>query len=597
MSTPGRRRANRLQTAALAGLGFGIAAWVGAATLMSDRGLDTSDEGFYLLSYRWWDSTPRVFTGVQYIYGPVLDAVGDSVPALRLVRLVSVIALHATLGWAVVTWLRARGAPRRLSPSGELVAVGAITAAGAVQYGWLPLSPGYNDVAVLTSLGLVAALLRCMRAAHLGRPLPVLPAVAAGLCATLLVVAKWSSAALVLALVVVVGAIALRRLGARGWIRFLLVGLGSVLFLGAGFLSMAGGTSVISTIVDVNKLAARTGNSPAELVRMYLNTGAHALGQALLLAVPALVCVGVGRVLSTRGAVRSAAIVLVLAPITVPFVAWPSRWAVPLGGAANVERYTAVLIALGALAAGAAVLNRKRSGADLPDQASEEPLVLVLLLLAPLVQAIGTGNALYLIAVNAFGCWVAALVILGAGLDGALRVVARTATAVAVAVCLAVGTSGLLEIPYRTSSYADSDQQLGGKGITAGLRVGKLQARILTEVQQAAGNPGRGTPILGFDEMAGFVLALDGRSVGEAWYSALDHHRTRVGIEDACSRPNPFAGRRPVVLFDRDPEPEDLTALRSCGIDLGVGYRLVLVPFLAGKSILVYRPIEPRERS
>ena len=66
--------------------GLVTALWVAAALMMAGRGFDVTDEGFYVLSYRWWDSTPRVFTGVQYLYGPVFGLLGWSIPGLRVVR-------------------------------------------------------------------------------------------------------------------------------------------------------------------------------------------------------------------------------------------------------------------------------------------------------------------------------------------------------------------------------------------------------------------------------------------------------------------------------------------------------------------------------
>lgn len=591
-SNPGA--AQRARDWALAGCALGLASVVAAALLMADRGLDTSDESFYLLSYHWWDSTDRYFTGVQFIYGPVLDLLGGSVAGLRIVRLVSVLAAHATLGWAVVSWLRVRGPEPVLSPRGELVAVGSITAAGAVQYGWLPLSPGYNDIALLTSLGLAAALLRCLRSVRLGGQLPVLPAVGAGVAATLLVVAKWSSALLVLAVVVGLGVMALRRLNATGWLRFVGLGVATMAASGAGFVALAGGPSAVSTIVDVNRLVAGSSNSPASLVRMYLSTGVEVLGAAALLVVPAAICAAASWALRSRGALRSGSVVLCLAPVTVLLAAWPDRLGLPLAGAPHIKMYTAALIALAGLVAASGVAERRGRTTTEPAGAPDG-LVLVLLLLLPAVQALGTGNPLYDIAVNGFGFWVAVMVVGVVGLRGAARPLGQAALAVAVAACTAIGVSGLLEGPYRTSSFADSETRIGGDGIVAGLRVGPVQARLLHGVRSAAGDLPPGAPVLAFDEMAGYVLALDGRSVGEAWYSAIDHHRTYVGIRDACADTDPFAARRPVVLFDRAPERSDIKALGNCGVDLTVGYKVTLIEYGAGRSVLVYRPLGTRE--
>ena len=69
----------------------GDLAWVVAALVMSGRGLDLSDEGFYLLSYGGWDENSRAFSGVQYLYGPWFELFGYDVPALRVLRLVTVL--------------------------------------------------------------------------------------------------------------------------------------------------------------------------------------------------------------------------------------------------------------------------------------------------------------------------------------------------------------------------------------------------------------------------------------------------------------------------------------------------------------------------
>ena len=134
--------------------------WVVAALLMAGRGFDVTDEGFYVLSYRWWDSTPRVFTGVQYLYGPVFEALGWSIDGLA--------GLPAGQRRC---WCTSRSAGRSwpgcgpVGPTRRPPLVGGRWGAhhpacsGGIVYGWMPLSPGYNDVVILTSLLLVSLLL------------------------------------------------------------------------------------------------------------------------------------------------------------------------------------------------------------------------------------------------------------------------------------------------------------------------------------------------------------------------------------------------------------------------------------------------------
>ncbi len=51
---------------------------------MLGRGFAVQDEGTYVLSYRFWSSNPYFVSGSQYVYGPVFEALGESIPLLRL---------------------------------------------------------------------------------------------------------------------------------------------------------------------------------------------------------------------------------------------------------------------------------------------------------------------------------------------------------------------------------------------------------------------------------------------------------------------------------------------------------------------------------
>lgn len=81
---------------------------------------------------------------------------------------------------------------------------------------------------------------------------------------------------------------------------------------------------------------------------------------------------------------------------------------------------------------------------------------------------------------------------------------------------------------------------------------------------------------MAFDEMAGIVLLLDGRPVGEAWYSALDRERTAVGIGLDCPGGHGWWGTRsPILIFRRPVSGTEIAALRSCGLVFATDYRLL----------------------
>ena len=91
---------------ALCAVAAGI--WVTATLRTVGHGFEIADEGFYLLSYRWWDVSHLTFTGAQYFYGPAFELLGYNIAALRLFRLGTVVGTHVLFGWAFMRWLRLR---------------------------------------------------------------------------------------------------------------------------------------------------------------------------------------------------------------------------------------------------------------------------------------------------------------------------------------------------------------------------------------------------------------------------------------------------------------------------------------------------------
>src|SRR5690349_6425715 len=102
------RRVHRWPALLLGYAAGAAASWIASAVLTAGHGFDITDEGFYLLSYRWWNVDRRTFTGVQYLYGPIFELLQHDIAALRLFRLVTVLAAHLVLGRLVMRWLRQR---------------------------------------------------------------------------------------------------------------------------------------------------------------------------------------------------------------------------------------------------------------------------------------------------------------------------------------------------------------------------------------------------------------------------------------------------------------------------------------------------------
>lgn len=554
------------------------ASWVAAAVLMADRGFDVSDEGFYVLSYRWWSSTPRVFTGVQYIYGPVFEVLGWSIPGLRVVRLVSILVVHSAFAWTFMRWLRLRRPDAPASRGWEAAGALVIVASAGVAYGWVPLSPGYNDVVLLSSLGLAALLLWAMRSVELDRPLPWAAAVCAGPLAVALLLAKWASAGVIALFLVAVGTVALRALRARGWACFLLAGVGSVVLSLAAVQMLVTPLRPLATqITEVNRLVAADTNAPLTLLGSYLSSTARLTGIAVGGVVIALAVAGIGLALAGTRFSALTSVLLVVAPVAGLLFLNPATVGIPGGGTAALDRYVSALVCVSLVATAGWLFASHGPRGPAGRRRVADGAVVVLLLLLPAVQALGTGNALAYVAVNQFACWAALLVAActSPGPRQSVRLLVWSATACAVVVAASTGVDGLLRHPYRTAGFAADSTRVGGTGPLASIRVDPDVASRLAAVRAAAGTRRPGDPVMAFDEMAGLALLLDGRSVGEAWYSRLDHARTVSGIRSVCTRPRPWGSTSPVLIYDRAPSAADESALRSCGLSLTRDYTFV----------------------
>ncbi len=580
--------------------------WVVAALMMAGRGFDVTDEGFYVLSYRWWDSTPRVFTGVQYLYGPVFELLGWSIAGLRVVRLVSVVLVHLAFGWAFMSWLRTRRPEAPASRGWELAGALTILASAGVMYGWLPLSPGYNDVALLTSLLLVSLLLWSMRAVVAENRLPVLAAACAGPPVVALVLAKWASAGLIMLFLLIVGVVALRSLGARGWLRYVVTAIGSVavcLLLVNAFVQPL--RPLASEMAEVNRLVAASTNSPLTLIGMYLRTTFSMGAEALVLAALALLIAGLGVLLRRTRFAAAGLPLVVLGPVAALVAANPGSWGLPGGGIQGIPTYVPQLIALALVVVVASSVGRW-TGRRTPGRpvASARPgraadlAVVTMLVLLPAVQALGTGNPLAYLAVNGFPCWVALMVAActASGPRPVAQALAVSATGCAVLVAATTGADGLVRHPYRTAAWSEATSTVGGAGALAQVRVDPETAARFKDVRAAAGEHRTGDPVMAFDEMAGMVLLLDGRSVGEAWYSRIDGDRTAAGIGSVCTGPQPWGGALPVVIYDHAPGAVDQDALRACGLSLSRDYELGTVDH-GEPRLRVYVPIAEEERT
>jgi hypothetical protein len=573
--------------------------WIGAAALTVGRGFDRTDEGFYLLSYRWWDTNLFTFTGAQYLYGPVFEATGYDIAILRAFRLVTVVATLVVFGWAFMRWLRLRRPDAPPSRLWEIAGVAVITAGGGMVYSWIPMSPGYNDIAALGGLLAAAIVLRIAADVLRGRATPAWVPAALGPVLVAIVLAKWSSGVSTAVVVLASGAAVLAPRGWREVLRtagWAAVGAGATLALIQVLLVPL--NHAVPELLAVNEIVAESGvYSPAALVERYA-VGLGGVLRDVVAGHALLLLAAVVAVAARGGPAQRLAAVAAIAGVVV------SGWRLVAdgslhGGAANLTRFPVTILlvlAVALLIALAVVVSERLTGSRESALVRENRYgwtVLAMLVLLPLTQAAGTGNAVHRIAINAFAAWVAIIIAVATGIvasSAAARGLALAAVIAAALMPAVIVTDGLWSHPYRSEPLARMTARVPGVPAldSVQLQPGTADAyRRLRERLQPYLEP-EGRAMLGLDRLAGVILALDGRPVAEAWVS--DGGRSAAGIREQCSSGEAWWGsREPILLFGRPASPGELAALRSCGLDVASDYQQ-LAPKEETMGIEVYVP-------
>ncbi|NIK60385.1 hypothetical protein [Kribbella shirazensis] len=552
--------------------------WILSAGRTANEGLDITDEGYYLLSFRWWDSNPLALTGVQYLYGPVFEWFGYDVVKLRFFRLFTVVVVHLLFGYSFMRWLRGRrpGAPpTRLW---EAAGTTAVLAAGGMCYSWIPQSPGYNDVVLLGALTLVSCVLWMATAVDRGTPVPFWIFLVAGLVIGAMVLAKWTSV-VVIGLIVITAVVVLAGQGWRSVARGTLLALG-----GLGLAALVVQLFVVRLdvavpgILKVNKFIAGTSYSPLDLLQLYWSSTIELIGRAVAAHGPLLIATALAVVARWRRLRLAAAAVAVVALIlSVRRVVVDDG---ALGGSQHIPTYAETLLAavLVAVVAAAGAVIAGRAGVTARTRLSRENtrtwVILALLVLLPLVQAFGTNTPLYSIGFNAFAAWAAVMIAVLTGI-WAVPIVARaTLGLVLVGSLVATATiayTGLFRYPYRSVGHeqltvATTIPALHGMYLSRAAE--ENFGRLVTDLRPYTDPPGR--PVLAFDKMAGLVLMVGGRPLGEAWISPRERARTAAGIEEACRTSRP--ARPPLIILNRQISEVETNALRACGLDFHAEY-------------------------
>lgn len=223
------------------------------------------------------------------------------------------------------------------------------------------------------------------------------------------------------------------------------------------------------------------------------------------------------------------------------------------------------------------------------------PIVIFLITL-PLLQSLGTGNPLYFMAVNGFAIWAAVIVFVATATRAqpdAAQVLGLCLVIFAAVAATYITTTAYWTSPYRTAASSLATTKAEGVPALSSVALAPDMAEQYAAIHRALDpyiTPG-GRYMMAFDEMSGLVLALDGKPVGEAWYSAIDPGRSATNIRSECANgQTPWGDRLPIILFRRPPTATETAAFSACGIDFSADYKLV-APVDQTAGLQVYVPV------
>ena len=540
-----------------------ILGWAVPALVMLGKGFAIADEGTYVLSYRFWHANPYFVSGAQFIYGPVFEALGESIPHLRMLRLVMVLATNAWFAWCFVQWLRYQ-APSRMPDSGSRLIL-LLTASGGMAYLWTPLTPGYYDLTADASLALVSLLLLTLTR---GRRSWV--ALASGVAAVVLLITKWTAFPVAL-LAIGLAIWALSRTSRADAVHHaVLVFLGSIAALLAFQLWFAPVAWYASILWRVSSLTAVGSHGFVYLARANVVTTAQLLIGSSLAALPLAVALLMGRATASRGR-DTASRRWLLAGALCATIVFPL--AVGWRGGSGQGR-AVVCVAFGAL------LVALLAGATLPSGTlpggSLGRLLVLVLVMVPFFQAAGTNVPILYVAFECVAMWVAVALLLAAREHSstfASTAILVDLAVLVVATAMIAGSTTLLT-PFKTASVSEATTLVPQLGVGLDPATARQYEALATALRPyvVAGR----TPIITLDQLSGLAYVLGGVPAGSTWTDGASPSRTAGIFSLACEHGDVTSA--PVLVLNRPVDPALQRAMAQCGFDYPAGYRPLEVP-------------------
>lgn len=557
--------------------------------LACNKGLDVTDEGFYLLTAQHPGDVLMMPTSFYWISSWLLWATGGSIVWMRIVGVIGTAAAGAFLGWAV---LAVSGGGR------SWLTVSLVTMGALLAYAWLLVTPSYNTYNAWAVLITTACVLRAFAAADrapFNRRQWCAWMFGAGLFLTLSLFVKFPTA---------VAMTALLTLSIAGWPRLpphvrtaAFASLASGLVVATAFMFVAvvsppvwwqqtsAGVELVTSLAAGHGFGA-AGRYAREL-HAHLGEGTRPVMWLLwtLGFVSAAVAAGAATMWMRRAA--RAAIWIVVAVAVVRSALEMTAWLDPPAWPAYTIRdpfpfwiarfhlhwmILAVVVALGTWTG-----VRRRGRRTDHDASSDRARLIVGLLLAggTMAGAFGTANPIYINLMLSLGSWLALLAIAARYASASLDWHgAGDATILAVMIFSAVQiVGGSSQDPYGLHEGLSRQTEATSIGSPATrLLLDRETERWLVELKRLAADSGfrEGDDLLAFHNMPGVVYALGGRSPGLPWFTS-GLPGSRVANEKGLKAAGAERVSRAFILQVTGSEAW-LSTLAPLGIDFPRGY-------------------------
>ncbi len=466
-----------------------------------DRGLEITDEAYYLLLGMHPDAVKLYISAQQWVTGPLWQVTG-SLMSFRAAGMVLLMASAALLAIGATSALRQTPLPSADDLGGRSRVIAASLVGALLYAATINLSPCYNLLASAGAYAAAGLLLLSLRTDDRWRRTGLLLLV--GIALAVEFVSKPSSGVATLCLLAFWLLVAGQSLPRK------MIGLASVL---AGFACGAFALAVTQTTIADARLALSQGMElfrmvqvepvGARLTRYLVEFCRHSIDAVEAFTV---VVLAVSLYLLTRRLIFAG-----LAILSLLYTLVSGRYL--LGG---VDQYVLqmqaafVLFLLGLLVALPVCKADRRTGA-----------IVAGLALLPYTVAVGTGNAIFTQVIVSLAPWGVALALLAAGdfPRKADKVLAMTLCAAFVATVAAQIISSGFRAPYHLQAPLIAQSQAVTVGELGSVRVDPETANFVSKLQLAAGTCGivSGAPFLGLYNIPGVALVLETVPLSTPW--------------------------------------------------------------------------------